>query len=368
MNPRLQVSRNAIELIKRFEGFRAGSAQLPDGRWIIGYGHTKTAREGVEIGEADAEALLLYDLIGVSHTINELVFTPLNQNQFDALAAFTFNVGAENFKASSVLKRVNEGALIPAAYALEQWRRADFEGERIVVDALVRRRAAEKTLFLTPVGGFVPAPSQVLPPKLDLEVAAFEPSAPAQALTAPLQGDQAIVERADTGATAPHDAPSATEEAAAQVTARLKSLFVDEPAQPTPATEAAAPSATQDEEEISSSPNLFGEPERLNPASDIAATPVRNPFEELRSIRTERYVSIREKPLRNNVAVWSALGAGGLAIFVIALLWGYNARMNGSPISPQAILWGLGLLGLICIGVAARFLLQRIAGEEGSED
>ena len=48
---------------------------------------------------------------------------------------------------------------------VELWRRADFEGERIVVDALVRRRAYEKTLFLKPVEGFAPAPSPVLPPK-----------------------------------------------------------------------------------------------------------------------------------------------------------------------------------------------------------
>ncbi len=69
--------------------------------------------------------------------------------------AFAFNVGVDNFRHSSVLRRVNEGALIQAACALEMWRRAEFEGERIVVDALVRRRAAEKTLFLTPsTGGF----------------------------------------------------------------------------------------------------------------------------------------------------------------------------------------------------------------------
>lgn len=150
MKPRNQVSRSAIELIKRFEGYRRKSAQLPDGRWTIGHGHTLTAREGAEVSEQDAEALLIYDLIAVSHSINEWVFTPLSQNQFDALAAFTFNIGVENFRRSSVLRRLNEGSMIQAACAMELWRKAEFEGERIVVDALVRRRSAEKTLFLTP--------------------------------------------------------------------------------------------------------------------------------------------------------------------------------------------------------------------------
>lgn len=78
MRPRLSVSRSAVELIKAFEGFRSKAAQLEDSRWTIGHGHTLTAREGAEISEAEAEALLLYDLIGASHAVNEFVFAPLN--------------------------------------------------------------------------------------------------------------------------------------------------------------------------------------------------------------------------------------------------------------------------------------------------
>ena len=148
MEPRHRVSRAAIELIKRFEGYRQTAAQLPDGRWTIGHGHTLTARQGAEVSADDAEALLLYDLIAVAHAINEAVFTPLTQNQFDALASFVFNVGLDSFHQSRVLKRLNEGALIQAACAMEMWRKASVGGERIVVDALVRRRAVEKTLFL----------------------------------------------------------------------------------------------------------------------------------------------------------------------------------------------------------------------------
>src|SRR5437016_5156362 len=106
MTPRQQVSRAGIELIKRFEGYRRNAAQLPDGRWTIGYGHTLSAREGAQVSETDAEALLRYDLLGVAQAVTEQVYAPLTQNQFDALCAFAFSVGLGEFRASDVLKRV----------------------------------------------------------------------------------------------------------------------------------------------------------------------------------------------------------------------------------------------------------------------
>jgi lysozyme len=232
MKSRHQVSRAAIELIKSFEGYRRKAAQLPDGRWTIGYGHTLTAREGAEVSEADAEALLMYDLINVAHAVNEHSYTPLTQNQFDALCCFAFNVGVDNFRRSSVLRRVNEGQLLQAACAMEMWRKADFEGERIVIDALVRRRSAEKTLFLTPANGWIPAPSPVLRPKIDYDVVAASPRETPTALKTSTVDDRVVVERDDTNAprptappVEPHAEPLATEIAAAGVGAALEQLM-----------------------------------------------------------------------------------------------------------------------------------------------
>jgi len=227
MKPRHQVSKAAVELIKRFEGYRSKAAQLPDGRWTIGYGHTLTAREGAQVSEQDAEALLLYDLIAVAFAVNEQTYTPLTQNQFDALCCFAFNVGLENFKRSSVLRRINEGSMLQAACAMEMWRKADFEGERIVVDALVRRRSAEKTLFLTPAGGWVPAPSPIVRPKVDYDAANAVPRQVPTALKTSLTGDRAFAERDPSAPTAapPTVAPvsprTATMTAAAAVTSML---------------------------------------------------------------------------------------------------------------------------------------------------
>ena len=195
MKPRHKVSRAGMELIKTFEGYRRSAAQLADGRWTIGYGHTKTARQGAEVSEADAEALLYYDLMGVAAVVNDQTYTPLTQNQFDALVSFASNVGVEAFRKSAVLRRVNEGSMLQAAWALEMWRKADFEGEQIVVDALVRRRAAEKALFLTPQDGWVAAPSPVLPPKFDADAGVGAPVGRPVELVASLEGETATVER-----------------------------------------------------------------------------------------------------------------------------------------------------------------------------
>ena len=202
MNPRHKISPAGIELIKSFEGYRRRAAQLADGRWTIGYGHTKSAREGAEVSEADATALLLYDLMAVTSAVNDLTFTPLTQNQFDALVCFAFNVGVETFRKSTVLRRVNEGSMLQAACSFEMWRKAEFEGERIVVDALVRRRAAEKALFLTPTNGWVAAPSPVLRPTLDYDVCASVPKIRPAELTTSLDGDVAVLVREDEPATA----------------------------------------------------------------------------------------------------------------------------------------------------------------------
>ncbi|MGZ6018795.1 MAG: lysozyme [Phenylobacterium sp.] len=228
------MSRAAIELIKRFEGYRQAAVQLPDGRWTIGHGHTLTAREGASVSPDDAEALLLYDLIGIAHALNEAVFTPLTQNQFDALASFAFNIGLDSFHQSGVLKRLNEGALIQAACAMELWRKASVGGERIVIDALVRRRSAEKTLFLTPPGeAWVPAPSPVLQPLLDTDAEGVVPLQTPVEVTAVVEGDQLVAVRKGEPAPGPvipdeeDEAEGPVKAAAEAVSLRLSTIFQD---------------------------------------------------------------------------------------------------------------------------------------------
>jgi len=330
MKPRHQISRAAIVLIERFEGFRASAAQLDDGRWTIGYGHTKTARAGARVSLEDAEALLLYDLIAVAHAVNEWSFAPLNQNQFDALASFAFNIGLENFRRSTTLRRLNEGRALEAALAMELWRRADFEGERIVVDALVRRRAYEKTLFLKPIDAWTPAPSPVLPPKLDLDAASVLPSQTPTVVKASLEGERAVAQREAPVPFVPlaeDEPPTASESAAAAVSARLGAILAQ--------------------------PGQGGEPSASGagaPSADESVATQASP------------ASTRE---------WRGLGLGLLAVigaglFAAALHWGFKAPPAGAPAWRQLLVgWGLGGLGIACFAVSAYYFLARFGDGEG---
>lgn len=397
MKPRQQVTRAAIELLKTFEGYRRHAAQLPDGRWTIGYGHAQTAREGAEVSPADAEALLLYDLIGVAHAVNEAVFTPLTQNQFDALCCFAFNIGLENFRRSAALRRVNEGNLLQAAYAMEMWRRADVDGERIVIDALVRRRAAEKTLFLTPQAGWIAAPSLVLPPKIDLEVEAFAPRERPAEVRASLDGALATAEREGQGT----GELTAAQQAAAAVGARLETLLPDaapEPqaaAQPEALSDEAAPGLAKEAEPEEIAPGLIAEPHEARveawAAPTVHAPPAAEPVEADPQPQQTDAAPQPDEPDENEAPAadpnlsllygpasgggfkgWRLmlLGLVGLAVFAGGLFQGLNASggPQGGLATAALVGWALALAGAVGFGLASYGLLRNLGGDEILDD
>lgn len=148
----MKTSPNGVALIKRFEGLELEAYQDIAGIWTIGYGHTgPDVKPGMKITEAEAEALLKKDLKPREEAIERLVKVPLNQNEFDALVSFVYNVGVEAFRKSTALKRLNNGDRIGAAEALTWWNKATVDGVLREVAGLTRRRAAERALFLEPV-------------------------------------------------------------------------------------------------------------------------------------------------------------------------------------------------------------------------
>lgn len=167
MTSRMRTSAAGLELIKSFEGFREAATRLPDGRWTIGYGHVRTAREGLTISPKDAEDLLTYDLKPIEDAVASMLYAPLMQNQFDALVSLAFNISPSQFRDSDVLRNLNGGDFLAAANAFDVWRRARIHGRVMVVDALVRRRAAEKALFLEHPSGRPSAPTPLVRPEMD---------------------------------------------------------------------------------------------------------------------------------------------------------------------------------------------------------
>lgn len=95
---------DGVALIKEFEGLSLTPYRCSGKVWTIGYGHTRTVRPSMIISEEKAEELLREDLYSAEKQVNDLVEVPLSDNQFAALVSFVFNVGAGNFKRSSLLR------------------------------------------------------------------------------------------------------------------------------------------------------------------------------------------------------------------------------------------------------------------------
>ncbi|WP_187275429.1 glycoside hydrolase family protein [Methylobacterium sp. WL6] len=148
-----QTTERGKEFLSSFEGVvlkaypDPGTGKAP---WTIGVGHTAAAGapvvvKGMVITHATAMDILSRDLVVFESWLNKLVKVEITQAQFDALASLIFNIGPGNFQKSSVLRLLNKGDKLGAAAAFASWNKAAGK----VMSGLVRRRAAERTLFET---------------------------------------------------------------------------------------------------------------------------------------------------------------------------------------------------------------------------
>ena len=228
--------------------------------------------------------------------------------------------------------------MLEAALAMELWRKADLEGERIVIDALVRRRAAEKALFLKPVDGWVPAPTPVLPPKMDYDALGLIPlTTPVEART-DLNGERAHAERAPPPRPPSRDESSASEAAAQAVIDRLESIL----AEPAAATEAA--------------PVVHPE----TPAAMAAASASAGPAEAAPFVPSGLTVGRARRRWGAPVGML-VLGAVGVGLLVLAAIWGFQptaARVLGVSQRDASLTMGFG--GLISFSIAVYLMLERL--------
>lgn len=149
-NDLLTTSDSGLALIKEFEGLETVAYPDPGNRitgepWTIGYGHTRGVRKGDTCTEEQATQWLREDLQAAEGAVRHLVDVALTQGQFDALASFVFNCGAAAFGNSTLLRLLNKWDYAGAADQFKRWNR----GADGVLPGLVRRREAERALFLT---------------------------------------------------------------------------------------------------------------------------------------------------------------------------------------------------------------------------
>lgn len=142
----MHLSTKGADAIKRWEGLRLKAYRpLPTDGWTIGYGHTATAHEGMEIDEARADTLFLSDVAHMERCVTQSVRVNLNQEQFDALVSFVFNVGCSAFRSSTLLKELNAGRYERVPDQLRRW---VFSGGK-EVGGLIARRDAEAARWNT---------------------------------------------------------------------------------------------------------------------------------------------------------------------------------------------------------------------------
>ena len=142
----MNISQKGIDLVKSFEGLELKAYKDSVGVLTVGWGSTGShVTAGMTITKEQAEQLLKKDLERFEEGVSDLVKVPLNQNQFDSLVSFSFNLGLSNLKSSTLLKKLNASDYIGASKEFERWNRAGGK----VLNGLTRRRIAERDLFLS---------------------------------------------------------------------------------------------------------------------------------------------------------------------------------------------------------------------------
>lgn len=141
-----------LNLIRKFEGFYAKPYLCPAGIPTIGYGATyypngkRVTLQDAAITEQQAEEMLVSMLKTYEQSVDSFTRDDINQNQFDALVCFAYNLGVQNLKISTLLKKVNTNPNdmgITAEFL--KWTKAGGK----VLTGLIRRRQAEADLYFT---------------------------------------------------------------------------------------------------------------------------------------------------------------------------------------------------------------------------
>jgi len=154
MNDHLKISPHGLRLIQDFEGAPRLTARLCEGgAWELGWGCTyypdsSPVKQGDTIDASFAPVMLEHAVKVTEDAVKRLVKVPLNQNQFDGLCGFVYNVGEANAATSTVIRETNAMRLEDAAAAFGMWVFATKAGYKQALRGLLRRRYAEACTYL----------------------------------------------------------------------------------------------------------------------------------------------------------------------------------------------------------------------------
>jgi len=147
-----KLAKQGRDLILSSEGLRLESYQDSTGIWTIGYGtislNGSPVTSGMIINKLVASALFEGKVQEYLDFIDKCVRVTLNQNQIDALASFTYNLGKGALLNSSLLTAINNKMIINEDL-FTRWNKAHMNGELVELPGLTKRRKAEYELFMS---------------------------------------------------------------------------------------------------------------------------------------------------------------------------------------------------------------------------
>ena len=146
-NEKLNISPNGLVILKDYEKFSAKWYLCSSKKWTIGWGHVRTSKDRFDtVTLEEADKLLQSDCLIAETCIKKFVKVALNQNQFDALTTFVFNIGITAFSESTILRLLNEGKFEQASEQFGRWIYPESSRR-----GLIKRRNRECALFLKPI-------------------------------------------------------------------------------------------------------------------------------------------------------------------------------------------------------------------------
>lgn len=132
------ICKEAIDLVKKYEGLYLSAYTCAAGVWTIGYGHTGGVKRGDKITKEQAENFLETDLAFFEKKVRGLGLA-LTENQVGALTSFSFNCGEGNLR--TLVKNRSKSEIAAAMLLYNKAAGKTLEG-------LKKRRIAESELFL----------------------------------------------------------------------------------------------------------------------------------------------------------------------------------------------------------------------------
>lgn len=136
---------------KEHEGLRYSTYIDPVGVPTICYGHTgPDVKRGMTLTKDQCDALFQLDWAKHEAGVLKCTKVPLTANQQWAVTDFAYNLGVSRYCNSTLTKKLNRGDYQGAADEFPRWVYGNVRGKATVLPGLVKRRAFERKVFLTP--------------------------------------------------------------------------------------------------------------------------------------------------------------------------------------------------------------------------